>query len=172
METQSSTESQTAAERRAPGDARASKNERLCDLMEAVRHDPDPTAGGTLPSNSGSGDMGGDDRQPSHGAVREQLERILASAELVAPDRLRSFLRLVVEETLAGRAERLEACTIAVDVFGRDQDFDPQNDPVVRMEAGKLRRRLERYYRGAGGGDPIRIEMPKGTYAPTFLPAR
>jgi hypothetical protein len=169
METPSSTESQTAANRRARGDARASKNERLCDLLEAVRVDREPAAGGTLPSDSGTGDMGGDDRQPSHRVVRAQLERILASAEFVPPDRLKSLLRFVVEETLAGRAERLKAYTIAVHVFGRDEDFDPQSDPVVRMEAGKLRRRLERYYLGAGGRDPIRIEIPKGTYAPTFL---
>ena len=53
-------------------------------------------------------------------------------------------------------------------MLGRDATFDPQNDPVVRMEAGKLRRRLERYYLGAGRGDPVRIEIPKGGYAPTF----
>jgi adenylate cyclase len=109
-----------------------------------------------------------DDRQPSPEAVRDQLARILGSAEFVATNRLRSFLRFVVEETLAGRAERLKAYTIAVDVLGRDDSFDSQADPVVRMEAGKLRRRLERYYLGAGRDDPIRIEIPKGTYAPTF----
>ena len=83
-------------------------------------------------------------------------------------DRLKSFLRFVVEETLAGRADRLKAYTIALEVLGRDESFDPQNDPVVRMEAGKLRRRLERYYLGAGRDDPVRIEIPKGGYAPTF----
>jgi adenylate cyclase len=169
METQSSTEPRTAANRRAPGDARASKNGRLCDLIEAVRVDRDSAAGGTLPSESETGDTGGDNRQPSHGVVREQLERILASAEFVAPERLRRFLRFVVEETLAGRGDRLKAYAIAVEALGRDPAFDPQTDPVVRMEAGKLRRRLERYYLGAGGRDPIRIEVPKGTYAPTFL---
>jgi TolB-like protein len=106
--------------------------------------------------------------RPSPQAVREQLERILASAEFVATDRLRSFLRFVVEETLAGRADGLKGYTIALEVLGRDATFDPQNDPSVRMEAGKLRRRLERYYLGAGRRDPIRIDIPKGTYAPTF----
>ncbi len=90
--------------------------------------------------------------------VREQLERILASAEFDASDRLKSFLRYIVEEALAGRADHLKAFTIAVEAFGRDPGaFDPQNDPVVRMEAGKLRRRLERYYLGVGRSDPIRI---------------
>jgi adenylate cyclase len=137
--------------------------------MEALRVERDPTAGGTLPSDPQTGGTGGDHRQPSPEVVREQLERILASDEFVAPDRLKRFLRFVVEETLAGRANRAKAYTIAVDVFGRDEGFDSQNDPVVRMEAGKLRRRLERYYLGAGQVDPVRIEIPKGTYVPTFL---
>ena len=117
------------------------------------------------------GTMGEGDRQPSPEAVREELQGVLASAEFNASDRLKSFLRFVVEEALAGRAERLKAYTIAVEVFGRDpSSFDPQIDPVVRMEAGKLRRRLERYYLGAGRGDPVRIGIPKGAYAPTFSP--
>jgi adenylate cyclase len=59
--------------------------------------------------------------------------------------RTRNFLRYVTEETLAGRAERIKAYSIAMEVFGRDQTFDAQNDPVVRIEAGGLRRALERY---------------------------
>lgn len=112
--------------------------------------------------------VGDGDRVPLSQDVCEQLSRILTSAEFVASDRLKSFLRFVVEEALAGRADRLKAYTIAVEVFGRDASFDAQNDPVVRMEAGKLRRRLENYYLGAGRDDPIRIEIPKGSYAPTF----
>jgi TolB-like protein/Flp pilus assembly protein TadD len=106
--------------------------------------------------------------EPSTEAVPEQLERILGSAEFVASDRLKRFLRFIVEEALAGRADRLKAYTIALEVFGRDPGFDPQNDPVVRMEAGKLRRRLERYFLGTGRDDPVRIEIPKGHYAPIF----
>jgi TolB-like protein len=121
-----------------------------------------------LVSGSEPGNAGEDDRQPLPETVREQLERILASPEFVATDRLRSFLRFVVEEKLAGRADRLKGYAIALEVLGRDATFDPQNDPSVRIEAGKLRRRLERYYLGAGRQDPIRIEIPKGTYAPTF----
>jgi hypothetical protein len=74
----------------------------------------------------------------------------------------------VVEETLAGRADRLHAYPIALEVLGRDANFDPQTDPVVRMEAGRLRRRLERYYLGAGQSDPVRVDIPKGSYVPTF----
>ena len=97
-----------------------------------------------------------------------ELERVLASPDFVASDRLRRFLRFVVEEALAGRADRLHAYPIALEVLGRDTSFDPQTDPVVRMEAGRLRRRLERYYLRAGQSDPVRIDIPKGGYAPTF----
>jgi adenylate cyclase len=124
--------------------------------------DPTPDVAGEV---GGAQEFG---RQPAPEAVREQLERILASGQFVATNRLRGFLRFVVEQTLAGRADRLKAYAIALEVLGRDANFDSQNDPVVRMEAGKLRRRLERYYLGAGRGDPIRIEIPKGTYVPTF----
>ena len=118
--------------------------------------------------NAESGEAGDGDPEPSVDAVRGELERLLASAEFVASDRLKGFLRFVVEHRLAGRADSLKAYTIALEVFGRDATFDPQTDPVVRMEASKLRRRLERYYLGAGRGDPVRIDIPKGGYAPTF----
>jgi adenylate cyclase len=118
--------------------------------------------------NAETGAAGDGVSQPSADAVRGELERLLASAEFVASDRLKEFLRFVVEHRLAGRADGLKAYTIALEVFGRDSTFDPQTDPVVRMEASKLRRRLERYYLGAGRDDPVRIDIPKGGYAPTF----
>jgi adenylate cyclase len=100
--------------------------------------------------------------------AREQLERILASPGFRASARSRRFLEYVVEETLAGRADRLKGLTIAIDVFGRDATMDRQHDPVVRIEAAKLRRSLERYYQTAGAKDPIRIDIPKGGYVPQF----
>src|SRR5262249_15318595 len=78
------------------------------------------------------------------------------------------FLEYVVEETLAGRAGRIKAYNIATEVFGRDVNFDPQLDPVVRMEARRLRRSLERFYLTDGKNSLIRIEMPKGGYVPEF----
>jgi TolB-like protein len=101
-------------------------------------------------------------------SVRKALERILASPDFDASARNRRFLEYVVEETPAGRADRLKGLTIAIDVFGRDAKIDPQHDPVVRIEAAKLRRSLERYYLTVGQEDPIRIEIPKGTYVPAF----
>jgi TolB-like protein len=105
---------------------------------------------------------------PSPDEVRVQLDRILGHRDFEASDRTRRFLRFVVEEALAGRADRLKGYTIAVEVFGRDKDFDANLDPIVRIQAGRLRRALEHYYLVAGGQDPIVISVPKGGYAPEF----
>lgn len=99
---------------------------------------------------------------------RAQLHRILNSADFEATDRARRFLGHVVEEALAGRGGRIKAYSVAVEVFGRDVSFDPQTDPIVRIEAGHLRRSLERYYLTAGQTDPILITIPKGGYVPAF----
>jgi len=103
-----------------------------------------------------------------HGEIRAQLDRILASPEFHATDKMRDFLRFVVEEKLAGRSHRLKGYTIAVNVFGRNDDFDATNDPIVRIQAGRLRRALERYYLVGGVSDPILIDIPKGRYIPRF----
>jgi adenylate cyclase len=101
--------------------------------------------------------------------VRKALEHILASPGFDGSVRSRRFLEYLVEETLAGRADRLKGLTIAIDVFGREAaTFDRESDPVVRIEAAKLRRRLKSYYLTAGQEDPVRIDLPKGTYVPTF----
>jgi adenylate cyclase len=105
---------------------------------------------------------------PTAAEVLEQLARILESPEFSAPERARSFLRYIVEETIAGRSERIKAFSIALEVFGRDKKFDAQNDPIVRIEAGRLRRALERYYLVAGQADPVLIVIPKGAYVPHF----
>lgn len=100
--------------------------------------------------------------------VREQLRRIIESPDFDASERNRRFLEHIVAEALAGRAERIKAYSIATSVFGRDDSFDPQMDPIVRIEASRLRRSLERYYLTCGSEDPIRITIPKGAYVPEF----
>lgn len=101
-------------------------------------------------------------------ACRAQLALILDSADFDATGRERRFLSHVVEEALSGRGDRIKAYSIAVEVFGRGEAFDPQTDPIVRIEAGHLRRALERYYLTAGHTDPILITIPKGGYVPIF----
>jgi TolB-like protein/tetratricopeptide (TPR) repeat protein len=105
---------------------------------------------------------------PSAEDVRAQLTRLIASPDLDVPARARKFLTYIVEETLAGRAHRIKAYSVGMEVFGRDKNFDAQSDPVVRIEAGRLRRALERYYLVAGQDDRILIEIPKGAYVPHF----
>ncbi|MFK8253714.1 tetratricopeptide repeat protein [Ancylobacter terrae] len=100
--------------------------------------------------------------------VREALARVLASEELRSSPQLSTILRFVVEATLDGRSEAIKGYTIAVEAMGRDPSFDPQVDPIVRVEATRLRRSLERYYAGAGAGDEIEIFVPKGSYVPQF----
>lgn len=102
-------------------------------------------------------------------AIRAELHRVLRSSEFDTSERNRRFLQYVIEESLAGRAGRIKAYNIATQVFGRDVNFDPQLDPVVRMEARRLRRALERFYLTDGKTSALRIAMPKGGYAPEFL---
>ena len=109
-----------------------------------------------------------DSRAIPSSEIQAQLERILTSPDFDVPERARRFLNYVVTESLSGRADRIKAYTIAVEVFGRSGTFDPQSDPVVRIEAGRVRRGLERYYLTAGPSDPIVITIPKGSYAHAF----
>jgi len=111
---------------------------------------------------------GGSKARQDSESIRAQLDRILASPEFLAPERGRRFLQYIVEETLEEHGEQLKAFAIAQAVFGRDASFDAQNDPVVRIEAGRIRRALERYYLVCGRNDPIQITIPKGGYAPHF----
>jgi len=105
------------------------------------------------------------------GAVRSELEKILASPEFRRNERLSRFLRFVVEQRLAGKAAVLKESLVGIEVFGRNAGFDPRHDSVVRTEAAKLRTRLSKYYAGEGVADPVVIELPKGGYAPVFRAA-
>ena len=100
--------------------------------------------------------------------MRSQLERICSNPSFQASEKRRAFLRFIVEETLSGREESLKGYTIALAVFGREDSFDPQADPVVRLEARRLRRDLDSYYVDSGQSDPVRISIPKGSYIPNF----
>lgn len=105
---------------------------------------------------------------PSPQAVRDQLERVLASAPFAASVRSQRFLRYVVEGSLGKGEESLKEYAIAVEVFDRASTYDPSVDATVRVEASRLRGRLRDYYDDIGRHDPIRIAMPKGGYRATF----
>lgn len=107
---------------------------------------------------------------PDRAAIERQIEAIFASGGFAAAPKMRALLRYLVDATLAGDAQRLKGYAIGVDVFGRGADFDPATDPIVRVQAGRLRKLLDAYYRSAGQGDPIRFEIAKGGYTVAFLP--
>src|SRR5262245_32315622 len=99
-------------------------------------------------------------------AIREQLVRILNSGPFHQSHRRQRFLEYLVNETLAGRGERLKAYNVALEVFERPETFDPAIDPLVRIEAARLREKLREYYGTEGQSDAIHINLPKRTYAP------
>lgn len=98
----------------------------------------------------------------------DTLERLLASETFGRSERARKLLRYLVEQQLAGYADRLKGFTIAVDVFGRDADFDSSADAVVRVQAGRLRDLLAQYFATEGASEPIRIAIPRGSYVPAY----
>ncbi len=100
--------------------------------------------------------------------VLQQLNRGLASKTFQPVERLKRFLSFVVSETMAGRGDHLKEFLVGIEVFAKESSFDPRNDPIVRVQARRLRARLARYYREEGQHDEIIIELPKGGYAPTF----
>ncbi len=100
--------------------------------------------------------------------IREELARVLSSHEFRTSKRSQDFLRYVVEHTLAGEAEVLKERTIGIEVFGRPTSYDPGDDATVRVKAGEVRKRLGLYYSSQGAQDPVRIELPSGTYVPEF----
>ena len=100
--------------------------------------------------------------------VRNQLGNILASESFSLSDRLSRFLRFIVEHVLDGKTEPLKEYVIGVEVFDKDQSFDPRVDSIVRVEAGRLRTKLKEYYGEEGRSDPVRIELAKRGYVPVF----
>jgi hypothetical protein len=100
--------------------------------------------------------------------IRAALDELLRNPGFKASARNKRFLRFVVEQKLAGRSDKIKSYVIAVDVFGRGDEFDPATDPIVRIEATRLRAALDAYYKTCGRNDGIRFTMPKGSYVPMF----
>ena len=95
-----------------------------------------------------------------------ELERILAGRAFQGAGRSGSLLRFLVERTLAGQAEQLKEYTVGAEALGRGSSFDPRTDAIVRVEISRLRSRLSHYYATEGATNPVRIAIPKGSYAP------
>ena len=106
--------------------------------------------------------------EPACEAVRLQVDKILASPAFAKAEKLKRFLRFTVEQTLDNRGDRIKEYLIAVEVYERDSDFDPRLDPIVRVQAGKLRSKLDEFYTAEGQNDSLIIQYPKGGYVPVF----
>jgi serine/threonine-protein kinase len=104
----------------------------------------------------------------SETTLKEQLAKIRASSGFNRAGRSERLLTYLVEQTIAGRAHYLKEYSIAVDVLERGADFDPRGDPIVRVEASRLRNKLEVYYATEGSEDPLVISLPTGGYVPLF----
>lgn len=100
--------------------------------------------------------------------VRAELDRILASKGFASAARVSRLLRYVVDKTLAGESDQLKEYSVGVEVFERDANYDPRLDSIVRVEAGRLRSKLDEYYNGDGASSPLRIALPRGGYAASF----
>jgi TolB-like protein len=100
--------------------------------------------------------------------VRAEVDRILSSRGFATAGRLSRLLRYIVEKTLANETDQLKEYAVGVEVFERPEDYDPRLDSIVRVEAGRLRSRLDEYYIGEGGASPIRIIIPRGGYSAQF----
>jgi adenylate cyclase len=101
---------------------------------------------------------------------RAELRRVLDSPDFPATPRNRRFLEFVADKVLHGHEGKIEAYEVGTKVFGRPESFNPLVDPIVRIEAGKLRRDLETYYLKSGSRNPLRIALPRGGYRPEFVP--
>lgn len=126
--------------------------------MDKSSHTPDRTA------QAPAGELSAE-------SVRAQLARLSASRTLGNAPVLRRFLEHIVERTLIGKAEDLKEYALGTDVFDRGTQFDPRVDTIVRVQARRLRSKLQEHYRTDGRADPVVIELPKGHYVPTFRPA-
>jgi hypothetical protein len=118
-----------------------------------------------IPKTVGNAPVG---HGPTAAEITAAVERMIISDVFSRSPQLGAFLRFVTEATLQGRSDRIKAYTIGLEVLRRDTSFDPQIDPIVRVEATRLRRAIERYYAGPGQQDPIVIDLPRGSYVPTF----
>lgn len=106
--------------------------------------------------------------EPDKDAIRQQLSRLLANSYFSHSKRFPAFLRFVVEQTLAGEDENIKERTLGIEIFGRDANYDTASDPIVRVTAAEIRKRVAQYYQDPVHADELRIALPSGSYIPQF----
>jgi len=101
-------------------------------------------------------------------AIEAQLERLLANSHFSNSRRFPAFLRFIVSATINGQADLLKERTLGIEVFGKDADYDTAADPIVRVTAGEIRKRIAQYYQELGHQDELKLSLPPGSYVPQF----
>src|ERR1700761_8858333 len=101
-------------------------------------------------------------------AIQEQLERLLSNSHFNQSRRFPSFLRFVIDQTLLGQMDLLKERTLGIEIFGRQADYDTASDPIVRVTAAEIRKRIAQYYQTPGHEHEIRISLQAGGYIPQF----
>ncbi len=129
-------------------------------------HRPEPVPGNEAHNGGGTAPESGPEVPAAE--VQAELERILASKGFVHSDRLSRFLRFTVQRALQGEGASLKEYLIGMEVFDRNGQYDPRNDPIVRVEAGRLRAKLKEFYETEGREDAVIIDFQKGSYVPVF----
>jgi len=100
--------------------------------------------------------------------VQQQLDRLLGNPHFSNSRRFPSFLRFIIQEELEGRGDQLKERTLGIEVFGRDPGYDTTSDPIVRVTAAEIRKRIAQYYQDSGNPEELRISLPPGSYVPHF----
>lgn len=113
--------------------------------------------------------MGSDRRQISQELIKKYLNKVLASKYFAGTKSLKRFLEFIVVTTLEDKEEQIKEYILGTEVFDRNESFDPRIDPIVRVEARRLREKLDIYYSTEGSQDRVIIQIPKGGYVPVFL---
>ena len=106
--------------------------------------------------------------KPAATAILEQLDRLLASPYFSHSRRFPNFMRFVVEHTLAGDVDDIKERTLGIEIFGKDADYDTAADPIVRVTAAEIRKRVAQYYQDPAHDEELRITLPSGSYIPQF----
>ena len=101
-------------------------------------------------------------------AIYEQLERLLSNSHFKQSRRFPSFLRFVIDHTLQGQTDLLKERTLGIEIFGREADYDTASDPIVRVTATEIRKRIAQYYQEPGHETELRVSLPAGSYIPQF----
>ena len=101
-------------------------------------------------------------------AIEEQVERLLQNSHFSHSRRFPTFLRFVVQHALTGHSDLVKERTLGIEIFGRDADYDTASDPIVRVTAAEIRKRIAQYYQDPGHQNEIRLSLPAGSYVPQF----